>query len=613
MRTPGFLFLLVVGLGLGLVAALPTGAAEKADADKITKLIEKLGSGDFAEREKAYQDLDALGAPALEALRKATKSEDAEVRRRADELVAKIEKIAEREKILKPTMVRLNYKDKPLAEAIEDVKVKTGLQITLYDPENKLAGRKITLDTGDKSLWEAFDLFCEKAGLVEGDPNQFAPRPTPPPRGVRPVPLPAPVPAVPLPAAPAILPVKPAVKPAAKPADAKEEKEAKKEEPVKKDVKEEKREPAKEEKPKQEPAKKEQAEAKPAPAPAPVAVLQVEVEVPIGPGGAGGGAPAPAGFLVPGRPGYSPYAPNQVVLVDGKSKSLPVHYAGAVRIRALPAGTQLPVAKTEKEILLGLQVSPEPRMALQSVMGVTIEKAVDDQGQSLIQAMANAGENGEDVIVGPGGVIIGRARVTGRYYPGAFGNQVAVKLQKGEKASKSLKELKGTVTGQIRMAPTEVLKVEKLLKAKGETAKAEGGSLKVVDVTKAEDGAYTVEVKIEVPTGMQAVNPGTINPPVGAPQPPQIIFPGGGGVIGGRRAMYTGGFNGLAVYDDKGVLLPMALTKNAGFRPGANTSAEYTFVVAPQKGQGEPAKISFTGSRIVSVDIPFDLKDVPLP
>src|SRR5262245_14937573 len=99
MRTRVFLFLLLAVLAAGLLAALPTTAAEKVDSNRIGKLIEQLGSGDFAERERASQALDAIGADAMDALRAATKSDDAEVRRRAEDLVAKWEKIAERDRI----------------------------------------------------------------------------------------------------------------------------------------------------------------------------------------------------------------------------------------------------------------------------------------------------------------------------------------------------------------------------------------------------------------------------------------------------------------------------------------------------------------------------------
>jgi tetratricopeptide (TPR) repeat protein len=62
-------------------------AQEKANPDEIKKLIEQLGSPKFSEREEASQQLQKIGQPTLDALRKAAESKDAEVRRRAKELV----------------------------------------------------------------------------------------------------------------------------------------------------------------------------------------------------------------------------------------------------------------------------------------------------------------------------------------------------------------------------------------------------------------------------------------------------------------------------------------------------------------------------------------------
>lgn len=590
MRTRLFLFLLLAGLALGLVAALPGSAAEKADADRINRLIEQLGSGDFAERERAYQALDALGAAALETLRKSLTSEDAEIRRRVEELVAKWEKFAERDKILKPTRLRLTFKDTPLPEALEEVRKKTGVQIYLHDPENKLAGRKVTVDTGEKTLWEAFDLFCEKAGLTDGDPLQVAPQPTDTRPGIgviRPVPLPAPAPALPG----AVLPIRPIARPLPAPAP----------EPA---PKEEKPAPEKEEK-----------KRLPAPAPLPqkeqpkqgaaanflmplllaaMTMQQIQIEIP------------PVADRAPGKPGFNPYAPNQVVLVDGTTRKQPVDYAGAVRIRALADVSNLPVPRSEKEILLGLQVTPEPRLTLQGILGVTVEKAIDDQGQNLTQVMDAAdGNGGNNIIIAGGGAVIIRNGRVGRYYGGAVGNQLAVRLQKGDRQTKVIKELKGSVTAQVRTAPQEMMVVENLLEAKGKKATCDGGSLEILKVTKNADGSISLDVKVETPTGVQPINPGTVNGGVAAPA---VMLPIGGA----RRPAYAGGYNGLTVTDAKGNRLPMAVTRNAGVRVG-NQAAEYTFQIVPQENHGPPEKLTYTGSSVLSVDIPFTLKDVQTP
>jgi hypothetical protein len=98
---PRFFPILVLAGAPALVWGCLAYAGEKEprvkgpDAAAITRLIEQLGSPTFAEREKAVSSLEAIGAPALGALRKAVKSSDPEVARRATALVEVIENTLE--------------------------------------------------------------------------------------------------------------------------------------------------------------------------------------------------------------------------------------------------------------------------------------------------------------------------------------------------------------------------------------------------------------------------------------------------------------------------------------------------------------------------------------
>lgn len=65
-------------------------ASAPADAAKIKDLVTKLGDGDFRVRDDAQKQLSEIGVPALEEIQKAAKSEDMEVRQRAEALVAEI-------------------------------------------------------------------------------------------------------------------------------------------------------------------------------------------------------------------------------------------------------------------------------------------------------------------------------------------------------------------------------------------------------------------------------------------------------------------------------------------------------------------------------------------
>src|SRR5262249_48230510 len=137
------------------------------NAEHLTALIARLGSPRYEEREAATHALAALGPAALEPLRKALPGPDAEVRRRAAQLVQAIERRLETARALEPTSLRLIYRDMPVREAVADFARKTGFLIQLEGDRAKLTERRITLETGEISLWDAVAEFCQKAGLTE--------------------------------------------------------------------------------------------------------------------------------------------------------------------------------------------------------------------------------------------------------------------------------------------------------------------------------------------------------------------------------------------------------------------------------------------------------------
>ena len=93
----------------------------RPDSSDPERLVQRLGSPRFAEREAAFKALDALGPAALSALRNAAKSNDAEVRQRAGELLAKLQRAADAAEAFAPTKVRLKAADAPLAEIVGDL------------------------------------------------------------------------------------------------------------------------------------------------------------------------------------------------------------------------------------------------------------------------------------------------------------------------------------------------------------------------------------------------------------------------------------------------------------------------------------------------------------
>jgi hypothetical protein len=153
-------------LGAAALALVPAAApAGKDDPLEVAIHIARLGSKNYAEREAATRALDAIGEPALAALRKAAAAGDLEARRRAGQLVRAIERRAEAARVLRPTLVRLDFKDTPIADAVAELARRSGFPIALDRQAPALRERRVTLQTGNIPFWEAITIFCEKAGL----------------------------------------------------------------------------------------------------------------------------------------------------------------------------------------------------------------------------------------------------------------------------------------------------------------------------------------------------------------------------------------------------------------------------------------------------------------
>ena len=79
--------LLGMAIGLAFIGLSRVDAGKEAKADRVADLSRQLGHEEFAKREAASRELDAIGAPALDALRKAASHDDPEVRRRAEQIL----------------------------------------------------------------------------------------------------------------------------------------------------------------------------------------------------------------------------------------------------------------------------------------------------------------------------------------------------------------------------------------------------------------------------------------------------------------------------------------------------------------------------------------------
>jgi hypothetical protein len=187
MRAIGLSVALLLDLQVSNHLAAGSSAPAPEGAPHLEALVKQLGASRYTDREKAQRELEKIGVPALDLLRKAAASEDAEVNRRARELVHKIETAVLTARLLSPTRVNLSLKDSPVLAALAELERQSGYQIYLAGKRAAVEKRTVSLVTGEITFWEALDALCRKAHLVE-----VTPEPQHPPPGGPPVRIPRP-------------------------------------------------------------------------------------------------------------------------------------------------------------------------------------------------------------------------------------------------------------------------------------------------------------------------------------------------------------------------------------------------------------------------------------
>jgi hypothetical protein len=611
-----WLAIVVVLVVLGALGGVGWGKGNEPVESRIGRLISQLASSRFADRRQASRELEAIGEPALAALRRAVTAADMETCHRARELVAKIEKRLDAAAVMVPTRVRLACKDMPVPDAIAELSRKSRIEI-LIDPKSRtnLALRKVSLDTGDVTFWEALDALCRKAGLVEttlpiANPlanNTYIIEKIGQLQPVQPMILPAPV----MLPANKLVPPKPKAQPQ-KPRDAKAQPEERQEakpqkakpvpaQPQKpKDAQAQPQKPRpaqpKPEKPKDAKAQAEQAkraaakvaervvvwkqlaflQAPPAP---PLQIRQIQLVQ----------AQLRQDLLV-----YTTAQPTQdlsrIVLADGKPEVLPTCYAGAFRIRA-----RAQAGKDKQSAGLSFEVTAEPRLLGWSLVGTPrLERAGDDRGQVLTLIFepkviaSTASTMGAWVINGQPNIAW-----EGAYYHSSvpLKHTVQIQIKLGERPARRLTDLAGQITVDASTPSQPLIVVDDIGKAAGKTVKGDrGGSLTIFDVAKDKSGNYQIRYKLQTPASCTASVPVATTVKDWTPYIPAPAR------------------NLLSLLDAQGAAFPVIASSVT------NTNGEIVHSLTFQAQQGRrPARLVFSAPRRVNVDVPFAFKDVKLP
>jgi len=260
------------------------------------------------------------------------------------------------------------------------------------------------------------------------------------------------------------------------------------------------------------------------------------------------------------------------------------------------------------EITFHLDVEPAPGLALREIVGVEVRQATAEDGRSLAPAYpappAVGGLGYEEQLILKQ-VMIANGNLVMDGLPG--GSAQSVTLKTDGLRPKKLAELHGVVVARVVTPPEPLVIVTSLIQPHTRQATADGTTVQVKDVTTGKDGRVVVQVRVVTRTDLADE---VLNVPlnVRGRVRPFIRINRGPGVTAGQLP-------DLKILDISG-------------RPIRGLSAQVTSMTYDGTTMVQDARLSFEkpaggtddqlslvlmGRRTATVELPFVLKDVPLP
>jgi hypothetical protein len=239
-------------------------------------------------------------------------------------------------------------------------------------------------------------------------------------------------------------------------------------------------------------------------------------------------------------------------------------------------------------------------MGLQNVLSVRVEKVLDEQGNELKAPLPYLGEPDDY------GYAEALGGLSDSFRPDGAGRnnlskQVPILLQ-APKGVRKLREIHGHFAVEVLTPPQALITMEDILNAADKTVRGpDGGSLRVLEISRDDKGKVTLLVVLEKP-------PEPRKPFVCMP----LIFVPAGGAPDERQPIDVNVVGKiLSLVNEKGEALRLVVAEARASDGGKNGAVEYRLTFQPA-GVREPAKLVYTGQRQTTIDVPFVLKDVPL-
>ena len=329
-----------------------------------------------------------------------------------------------------------------------------------------------------------------------------------------------------------------------------------------------------------------------------------------------------------------PASGNVVVRQKQFKIANPVRISGAFRIEAI----QVPVANLAQmpanRVPVLLQIAPEPRFRWVGTTETLVTMAKNQDGHTLSWDFV-AADIRPNIYGYPNRM---RGRGKGGYYGGPVMSsefpvgpfQAYVKLAANPSGPSSvLKEFDGLVRGRIWSRPETMLSLSSLSESFAETSGPNQTGLKAkVEPIPGDASALLISITTTYNSGEVAPSNGAIAPNAN----PDGVWlengPGGRVKLNAAKPgpgempmapSYTNPY-GLALVDGGGKpmnLSPHTATQQNYYDGSTNSStfvvtSQYVVRPATKDDAGKPAKLTFSGSRVKTIAVPFAFKDVPV-
>ena len=335
-------------------------------------------------------------------------------------------------------------------------------------------------------------------------------------------------------------------------------------------------------------------------------------ELPVANAGAnipaiGGGfrvaAPRPA-------PARAPVPDHAVLVRDGTPVALPGDWSSGVRVVALPPAFRgNRVVRGTGQVVLNLDVTPLPGLKWGEATTVRVHRAEDETGRPVTashrveEPAAPHGTYSEVALWGggPGQVVFLNEGMSYVGQPTTRPNPriVPVALKTDDRAVRSLRVFEGVVVGEVTVPNQPLIALSDLPKAVGRSADGpQGARVTLLDYQSEPGGRAVLRLRVENPNPWTTMRLGRRQALM---LQNDLMFAVSGPAVQHRFTDATGN-----------VLRPQ--TRNSSTTDdGVRQTLEAELVFPARPEIGPPAHLTVTGNKQVAVEIPFKMRNVPLP